>query len=204
MEHNILTEKEKMLAGKAYQAGCEELSKERLKAREIVYEFNNLAPKFMKQRKALLKRLFGKTERMFYVEPPFRCDYGYNIEIGDNFYANFNLVILDCAKVTIGNSVFIAPNVAIYTAGHPIHSHLRDQEYEWAQEVTIGNSVWIGGNVVINPGVKIGSNVVIGSGSVVTRPIPDNVFAAGNPCRVIRQLTDADKDYYYKDFKLGE
>ncbi|WP_231729731.1 sugar O-acetyltransferase [Pedobacter sp. Leaf176] len=204
MEHNILTQKEKMLAGKAYQAGCEELSKERLKAREIVYEFNNLAPKFMKQRKALLKRLFGKTERMFYVEPPFRCDYGYNIEIGDNFYANFNLVILDCAKVTIGNSVFIAPNVAIYTAGHPIHSHLRDQEYEWAQEVTIGNSVWIGGNVVINPGVKIGSNVVIGSGSVVTRPIPDNVFAAGNPCRVIRQLTDADKDYYYKDFKLGE
>ncbi|KQR72802.1 maltose acetyltransferase [Pedobacter sp. Leaf176] len=200
----MLTQKEKMLAGKAYQAGCEELSKERLKAREIVYEFNNLAPKFMKQRKALLKRLFGKTERMFYVEPPFRCDYGYNIEIGDNFYANFNLVILDCAKVTIGNSVFIAPNVAIYTAGHPIHSHLRDQEYEWAQEVTIGNSVWIGGNVVINPGVKIGSNVVIGSGSVVTRPIPDNVFAAGNPCRVIRQLTDADKDYYYKDFKLGE
>lgn len=116
MDINTLTEKQKMLAGKAYQAGGEELSKERLKAREIVYEFNNLAPKFIKQRKELLKRLFGKTERMFYVEPPFRCDYGYNIEIGDNFYANFNLVILDCAKVSIGNSVFIAPNVAIYTA----------------------------------------------------------------------------------------
>ena len=204
MENNILTEKGKMLAGKAYQAGGEELSKERLKARELVFEFNNLAPKFIKQRKALIKRLFGKTERMFYVEPPFRCDYGYNIEIGENFYANFNLLILDCAKVRIGDNVFIAPNVAIYTAGHPIHSHLRDQEYEWAQEVIIGNSVWIGGNVVVNPGVKIGSNVVIGSGSVVTRDVPDNVFAAGNPCRVIRHLTDEDKEYYYKDFKLGE
>ncbi len=199
-----LTEKEKMLGGKAYQAGDAVLSKERLKAREITFEFNNLAPKFIKQRKALIKRLFGKTEKMFYVEPPFRCDYGYNIEIGDNFYANFNLVILDCAKVSIGNSVFIAPNVSIYTAGHPIHSHLRDQEFEWAQEITIGDSVWIGGNVVINPGVKIGSNVVIGSGSIVTRDIPDHVFAAGNPCRVIRQLTDEDKEYYYKDFKLGE
>lgn len=204
MNTNKLTEKQKMLSGQAYQAGDTELAKERLKARELVYEFNHLAPKFVKQRKELLKRLFGKTERMFYVEPPFRCDYGYNIEIGDNFYANFNLVILDCAKVSIGNNVFIAPNVAIYTAGHPIHAHLRDQEYEWAQEITIGNSVWIGGNVVINPGVKIGSNVVIGSGSIVTRDIPDNVFAAGNPCRIIRQLTDADKDYYYKDFKLGE
>jgi maltose O-acetyltransferase len=199
-----LTEKEKMLGGKAYQAGDAVLSKERLKAREITFEFNNLAPKFIKQRKALIKRLFGKTEKMFYIEPPFRCDYGYNIEIGDNFYANFNLVILDCAKVSIGNSVFIAPNVSIYTAGHPIHSHLRDQEFEWAQEITIGDSVWIGGNVVINPGVKIGSNVVIGSGSIVTRDIPDHVFAAGNPCRVIRQLTDEDKEYYYKDFKLGE
>lgn len=198
------TEKEKMLAGKAYQAGDATLSKERLKARELLFEFNNLAPKFIKQRKTILKNLFGKTEKMFYVEPPFRCDYGYNIEIGDNFYANFNLVILDCAKVSIGNNVFIAPNVAIYTAGHPIHSHLRDREFEWAQEITIGNSVWIGGNVVINPGVKIGSNVVIGSGSVVTRDVPDNVFAAGNPCRVIRTITNEDKDFYYKNFKLGE
>lgn len=197
------TEKQKMLAGKAYQAGDATLSKERLKAREVIFEFNGLAPKLIKQRKDLLKRLFGKTEKMFYIEPPFRCDYGYNIEIGDNFYANFNLVILDCAKVSIGNNVFIAPNVAIYTTGHPIHQHLRDQQHEWAQEITIGNSVWIGGNVVINPGVKIGSNVVIGSGAVVTRDIPDNVFAAGNPCRVIRQLTDADKDFYYKDLKLN-
>lgn len=198
------TEKQKMLTGKAYQAGDATLSKERLRAREVIFEFNSLAPKLIKQRKNLLKRLFGKTKKMFYIEPPFRCDYGYNIEIGDNFYANFNLVILDCAKVSIGNNVFIAPNVAIYTAGHPIHQHLRNQQHEWAQEISIGDSVWIGGNVVINPGVKIGSNVVIGSGSIVTRDIPDNVFAAGNPCKVIRQLTDADKDFYYKDFKLED
>ena len=113
-------------------------------------------------------------------------------------------MILDCAKVKIGNHVFIGPNVSIYTAGHPMHAHLRDQNYEWAKEITIGNSVWIGGNVVINPGVKIGSNVVIGSGSIVTRNIPDHVFAAGNPCKVIRQLNDDDKDFYYKDFKLAD
>ena len=198
------TEKQKMLKGKAYQAGDAELSKERIKTREVIFEFNNSAPKFIKQRKELLKRLFGKTEKMFYVEPPFRCDYGYNIEIGDHFYANFNLTILDCAKVSIGNNVFIGPNVSLFTAGHPIHAHLRDQNYEWAREINIGNSVWLGGNVVINPGVSIGNNVVIGSGSVVTRDIPDDVFASGNPCRVIRQLTDDDKNYYYKKLPLGE
>jgi maltose O-acetyltransferase len=204
MESINPTEKEKMLKGKAYQAGDAALSKERLKAREIIFEFNNSAPKFIKQRKELLKRLLGKTEKRFYVEPPFRCDYGYNIEIGDNFYANFNLVILDCAKVSIGNNVFIAPNVAIYTAGHPIHSHLRNQEYEWAQPITIGNNVWIGGNVVINAGITIGSNTVIGAGSIVTKNIPDHVLAVGNPCKVLREITDEDKDFYYKDFKLGE
>ncbi|WP_443944786.1 sugar O-acetyltransferase [Pedobacter sp. AW1-32] len=204
MDNTTQTEKQKMLAGKAYQAGDAELSKERLKAREIVFEFNNLAPKFIKQRKELLKKLFGKTQTMFYVEPPFRCDYGYNIEIGNHFYANFNLVVLDCAKVSIGNNVFIGPNVAIYTAGHPLHAHLRDQEVEWAQPITIGDSVWIGGNAVINPGVKIGCNVVIGSGSIVTKDIPDGVFAAGNPCKVIRQITDEDKEFYYKNRTLGE
>lgn len=199
-----LTEKQKMLSGKAYQAGDNELANDRLKAREIVFEFNNLPPKQIKQRKQLIKKLFGKTEAMFYVEPPFRCDYGYNIEIGDYFYSNFNLVILDCVKVTIGKHAFFGPNVAIYTAGHPLHPHLRNQEYEWAQPITIGDNVWLGGNVVVNPGITIGNNVVIGSGSVVTKNIPDNVFAAGNPCKVIREITEADRDFYYKDFKLGE
>lgn len=196
------TEKQKMIAGKAYQAGDAELAKERLRAREVLFEFNNTPPKLIKKRKELLRNLLGKTEQMFYVEPPFRCDYGYNIEIGNHFYANFNLVILDCAKVTIGHHVFIAPNVALYTAGHPIHHHLRNQEYEWAKPITIGNNVWIGGNVVINAGVKIGNNTVIGAGSIVTKDIPDNVLAFGNPCKVIREITADEKDDYYKKIKL--
>lgn len=199
-----LTEKQKMLTGKAYQAGDPNLVEERLIARDLLYSFNNLPPRQIEKRRDIIRSLFNKTENSFYVEPPFRCDYGYNIEIGENFYANFNLIILDCAKVIIGNSVFIAPNVSIFTAGHPIHPHLRDQEYEWAQPVTIGNSVWIGGNVVINPGITIGNNVVIGSGSVVTKDIPDNVLAVGNPCKIIRQITDEDKDFYYKKVRLGE
>lgn len=199
-----LTQKEKMLAGKAYQAGDKVLAQDRLKARETTFEFNNLAPKQVKQRKQLIKSLFGKTEKMFYLEPPFRCDYGYNISIGERFYANFNLTILDCAKVTFGDHCFIGPNVCLYTAGHPMHPHLRNQDVEWAQPITIGNNVWIGGNVIINPGVTIGNNVVLGSGAVVTKNIPDNVFAAGNPCKVIRQITEADKEYYYKDFKMED
>lgn len=131
---------------------------------------------------------------------PFRCDYGYNIEIGANFYANYNLVILDCANVIFGDNVFIGPNVGIYTAGHPLHFHLRNQAFEYALPIIIENNVWIGGNVVINPGVHIGNNSVIGSGSIVTKNISEGVLAVGNPCKVLRQITDDDKNYYYKNF----
>jgi len=195
------SDKEKMLAGHPYLANGSELVGERLFAKELLFEFNNLRPAQVEARNAILQKLFGKTGRNFYVEPPFRCDYGYNIEIGDNFYANYNLVILDCARVKIGDNVFIAPNVGIYTAGHPIHSDLRNQELEFALPIEIGNSVWIGGNVVINPGIKIGDNTVIGSGSVVTKNIPPNVVAVGNPCKVLRSITEDDKSYYYKRFK---
>jgi len=193
--------KEKMLAGQPYLANGSELVGERLLVKELLFEFNNLRPVEVEARNAILQKLFGKTGANFYVEPPFRCDYGYNIEIGDNFYANYNLVILDCASVKIGDNVFIAPNVGIYTAGHPIHSDLRNQELEFALPIEIGNSVWIGGNVVINPGIKIGDNTVIGSGSVVTKNIPPNVVAVGNPCKVLRSITEDDKSYYYKRFK---
>ncbi len=195
------SDKEKMLAGHPYLANGSELVGERLFAKELLFEFNNLRPAQVEARNAILQKLFGKTGRNFYVEPPFRCDYGYNIEIGDNFYSNYNLVILDCARVKIGDNVFIAPNVGIYTAGHPIHSELRNQELEFALPIEIGNSVWIGGNVVINPGIKIGDNTVIGSGSVVTKNIPPNVVAVGNPCKVLRSITEDDKSYYYKRFK---
>jgi maltose O-acetyltransferase len=195
------SEKDKMLAGNPYLANDPELVNERHFAKELVFDFNALRPAKVEERNAILLKLFGKTNGNFYIEPPFRCDYGYNIEIGNNFYANYNLIILDCSKVRIGNNVFIAPNVSIYTAGHPIHSHLRNQELEFALPIEIGDSVWIGGNVVINPGITIGNNSVIGSGSVVTKDIPSNVLVAGNPCRILRSITEEDKLYCYKNFQ---
>lgn len=191
-----------MINGKAYRAFEKQLINERQWAKEKVYDFNNLKPTAIRQRNAIIKELFGKVHGRFFIEPPFRCDYGYNIEIGDNFYTNYNLIILDCAKVTIGANVLIAPNVGIYTAGHPLHHELRNQEYEYAFPITIGDNVWIGGHVVINPGVTIGDNSVIASGSVVTRDIPSNVVAAGNPCRVLKEITDEEKNYYYKRMKI--
>ena len=137
-----------------------------------------------------------------HIEAPFYCDYGKNIHVGDYFYANFNCVILDVGRVIIGHHVKIGPNVSLYTAGHPIHPDSRNSGYEYGIGITIGDNVWIGGNVVVNPGVHIGNNVVIGSGSVVTKDIPDHVVAAGNPCKVIREITEKDRKYYYKDHEF--
>lgn len=187
------SEKEKMLSGELYKSFDAELLAERQRAKEIVFRYNSLQPSMIEERNELLKSLFGSVKGNFFIEPPFRCDYGCNIEIGENFYANYNLVILDCAKVTIGDNVLIGPNVGIYTAGHPLHFELRNEECEFACPITIEDNVWIGGNVVLNPGVTVGRNSVVGSGSVVTKDIPANVVAAGNPCRVIREITDADK-----------
>lgn len=187
------SEKEKMLSGELYKSFDAELLAERQRAKEIVFRYNSLQPSLVEERNELLRSLLGSVKGNFFIEPPFRCDYGCNIEIGENFYANYNLVILDCAKVTIGDNVLIGPNVGIYTAGHPLHFELRNEELEFASPITIEDNVWIGGNVVLNPGVTIGRNSVVGSGSVVTKDIPADVVAAGNPCRVIREITDADK-----------
>jgi len=195
-------EKGKMISGKLYNAFDEELLNERQYAKEQIFNFNNLQPNQIVERNALIKNLFGKTKTTFFIEPPFHCDYGYNIEIGENFYSNYNLIILDCAKVVIGDSVLIGPNVSIYTAGHPVHHEIRKEELEYAFPVNIGNNVWIGGNVVINPGISIGNNSVIGSGSVITHDIPDNVVAVGNPCKVLRKITDDDKLFYFKKLKV--
>ena len=189
------TEKEKSHAGKHYKAFGKELFEERQYAKELVFIFNALHPSKIQEREEIIRKLFGSTGEKFFIEPPFRCDYGYNITIGNNFYSNYNLIILDCAKTVIGDNVLIGPNVGIYTAGHPVHHELRNQEYEFALPVIIGNNVWIGGNVVINPGITIGENSVIGSGSVVTKDIPSNVVAAGNPCKVLRAISDADNHY---------
>ena len=184
-----MTEKEKVQKGLMYNPNFDkELTDERNKAKDICYEYNNLKPSELEKRKEVIKKLLGKTEENFLIEQPFVCDYGYNIEIGKNFYANHNLVILDAAKVKFGDNVFIAPNCGIYTAGHPIDVKERNEGIEYARPITVGNNVWIGGNVVILPGVEIGDNVTIGAGSVVTKNIPSNVIAYGNPCRVIKNI----------------
>ncbi|MDD4362690.1 MAG: sugar O-acetyltransferase [Atribacterota bacterium] len=197
-------QKKKMLSGKPYIAFDKELLQERQYAKGLIYNFNLLHPEEIEKRNEIIKKLFDKVKGTFFIEPPFRCDYGYNIEIGDNFYSNYNLIILDCARVIFGDNVMIGPNVGIYTAGHPLDHEIRNTLYEFALPITIGDNVWIGGNVVINPNIKIGNNSVIGSGSVVTKNIPDNVIAAGNPCRVLRELTADDKIYYYKNMKFDE
>lgn len=196
-----MTEYEKMLAGKLYDAMAEDLPERRAKNKKLIWEFNQTDPFDTEKLKDLLKRILGKTGKEFWIEQPFRCDYGCNIEIGENFYSNYNLIILDVAKVTIGDNVMIAPNVGIYAAGHPIHHSYRQANLEYGSPVTIGSNVWIGGNVVINPGVTIGDYVVIGSGSVVTKDIPDYSLAVGNPCKVLRKITDDDKQYYFKKLK---
>jgi acetyltransferase-like isoleucine patch superfamily enzyme len=196
------TEKVKSLEGKLYKASDYELYTERQYTKEQIFRFNSLPPSEVEMRNEIIRKLFSGTGERFIIEPPFYCDYGSNISIGNNFYSNFNLVILDCAKIVIGDNVLIGPNVGIYAAGHPVHHELRIQEYEFAFPVYIGSNVWIGGSAVINPGVKIGENSVIGSGSVVTKDIPSNVVAAGNPCRVIREITGEDKIYYFRNFRV--
>ena len=197
-----MNHKERMLANLPYKAWMDGLEEERIENRKRIYEYNNLPPEQWDRKTELLKSILGKTGENVHINAPFHCDYGYNIEVGENFFANYNLIILDVAKVKIGDNAQIAPNVSIYTAGHPIHPDSRNSGYEYGIDVTIGDNVWIGGNAVIMPGVTIGNNVVIGAGSVVTKDLPDNVIAAGNPCRIIREITEADRDFYYKDRKF--
>lgn len=184
-----MTEKEKRNNGQIYNPNHdEELKKEMLKTKDLCFEYNNIKPTELEKRKKLIKKIIGKIGENFLIEQSFICDYGYNIEIGDNFYSNHNLTILDAAKVRIGNNVFIAPNCGIYTASHPIDIIERNRGLEYANPVTIGNNVWIGGNVTILPGVTIGDNVTIGAGSVVTKSIPSGVIAYGNPCKVAKKI----------------
>lgn len=192
-----MSEKEKMIEGYLYSPEKDkELYEDRLKAKTLCYEYNNLPPRQIGERKALLKKILGSVREHYWIEQPFVCDYGYNIEIGNNFYANHNLIILDCAKVSFGNNVFIAPNCGFYTACHPIDTIMRIEGFEYALPINVGNNVWIGGNVTVLAGVTIGNNSVIGAGSVVTNDIPANVVAVGNPCRVIKEITKDIKDKY--------
>lgn len=176
-----------MMSGEVYDATHPGLVARLVEVREKIREFNDLPPADIEAQRALLRNLLGSCGSQFHFNQPFHCDYGRNIHIGENFFANFNLTILDEAEVRMGDNVFIGPNVSIYTACHPLDAERRDKGIEWAEPIIIGNSVWIGGGVTIVPGVTIGSRVVIGAGSVVTRDIPDDSVVAGNPARPIRR-----------------
>ena len=189
-------------AGLAYISD-ENVMKEQAETRRILQKLNFMDRSDFDGIAQVVKELLGKSENAF-INPPFYCDYGSHIEVGKNFFANYNCTIIDVAKVKIGDNCQMAPNVAVYTAGHPIHPDTRNTAYEYGKEVTIGDNCWIGGNSVICPGVHIGNNVVIGAGSVVTKDIPDWSIAAGNPCKVIRKITEDDRRKLFHNEEIDD
>lgn len=192
-----MTEAEKAAAGYLYDANYDdELIERRRKCKDLCYEFNACRPSDEANQQRLLRQIIGTIKGGATITAPFWCDYGDNITLGDNFYANHNCVILDGAKVTFGDNVFVAPNCCFTTAGHPLDAEQRNAGLEIALPITVGNHVWFGAGVTVLPGVTIGDNTVIGAGSVVTRDIPPNVIAVGNPCRVLRPITEEDKNKY--------
>jgi len=198
-----MTIREKMKNGMLYIDIGEGLEEERSNCKEIIFDYNNTRPSQEKERKDFLIKLLGKCGNNIWIEPPLRMAYGKNTHIGENFYANFNLTIIDDIEVYIGDNVMIAPNVTITPTGHPVDPELRKGGTQFSIPINIGNDVWIGSNVVILPGVTIGENSVIGAGSIVTKDIPANVVAVGSPCRVLRKIGQHDKEYYYKDRVLN-
>lgn len=197
-----MTQKQRMLNGELYMLGDdEELLREFARARRLTRIFNTMTEEQMEERTAVIRELFKSVGQNCHIEQTLHCDYGIHISVGDNFFANYDCILVDVCPITIGNNVFFGPRVSIFTAGHPVDAGVRNEMLEFGKPVTIGNDVWIGGNTVINPGVTIGDNVVIGSGAVVTKDIPSGVVAVGNPCRVKREITEADKSYWEQEKK---
>lgn len=186
-----MTEKNKMLLGQLYNANDKVLVAERHRARIIFQQINSLSDDQKKERRILIYKLLPNADKGLWIEPPFFCDYGYNIKTGKNVFLNFNCCILDVMEVKIGNNVMLGPNVHVYTATHPIDVKTRNSWLEFAEPINIGNDVWIGGGAIICPGVTIGNGAVIGAGSVVTKNIPDNVLAAGNPAKTIKEIDNS-------------
>lgn len=194
---------DKMHSGDLYLPLDDEIMKEQLKCLEKLYDFNSTRPSELEKRQKLLKEMFFEIGEGCYIEPPLHSNWGgKHVSFGKNVYANFNLTLVDDTYIYVGDYTMFGPNVTVATAGHPILPELREKGYQYNASVTIGKNCWIGAGAVIVPGVKIGDNTVIGAGSVVTRDIPSNVVAVGNPCRVLREINERDKEYYFKYRKI--
>ena len=191
-----MNEKEKMLSGRLYYASDPDLRDDYISAKRLVQKFNQCAYTNKDKADSILRDLLGSAGTNIQIEPPFRCDYGKNIMVGDNFYANYDCIILDVCRVQIGSNVMLGPRVCLFTAAHPIDYEVRNLGLEYGRPISVGDNVWIGGCVTVNPGIRIGSDAVIGSGSVITKSIPEGVVAAGNPCKVLRKINQYDKVYW--------
>ena len=188
-----MTERERMLSGQLYDAGDETLTAARGRAKRLTWRYHQLDPTDWDSRTQILQELLGHLGEDSWIEPPFRCDYGTQISIGDHFFANYDCIFLDVAPITIGNQVMFGPRVCLYTAGHPLDAATRNTGLEFGKPIAIGDDVWLGGNVVVLPGVTIGAGTVVAAGSVVSRDLPPHVLAAGNPLQVLRPITEADR-----------
>lgn len=199
-----MTIKEKMHNCELYFPGDEEIMKEQLRCLEKLYEFNATRPSEQQKRTQMLKEMFAEIGENCYIEPPLHANFGgHHVHFGKGVYANFNLTLVDDTHIYVGDHTMFGPNVTVATAGHPILPELRQQGYQYNAPIHIGKNCWIGAGVVILPGVTIGDNVVIGAGSIVTKDLPDNVVAVGNPCKILREVNDHDKEYYFKDRKIN-
>lgn len=195
--------KERQYSQKLYYCNDDKLVQEQLQCLELLYDFNQTRPLEQEKRESLLKEMFAEIGKDCYIEPPFRANWGgKNVHFGNGVYANFNLTLVDDGEIFVGNNVMFAPNVVIATGTHPVHPELRRKQAQYNLPVHIGNNVWIGAGAVVLPGVNIGDNSIIGAGSVVTKDIPANVVAVGNPCKVMREINENDMKYYYKDMKI--
>ena len=197
--------REKQHGGQLYLPGDESLQREQLRCLDRLYEFNQIRPSDLERKTALLKEMFAELGEDCYIETPFHANWGgRHVHFGSNIYANFNLTLVDDTHIYVGDFTQFGPNVVLATAGHPIDPELRERYYQYNAPIRIGRNCWLGANVVVVPGVTIGDNVVVGAGSVVTKDLPSNVVAVGNPCRILREVNDHDREYYFRDRKIGD